>query len=94
MRSHPVRLLRPNDLGLFDVHGNVWEWCQERSDDQGNVQRYDLDKEETVDGRMFRALRGGTFLNDPAGVASANLNGNPPEQRTGADGFRIARTLR
>jgi formylglycine-generating enzyme required for sulfatase activity len=94
MRSHPVRLLRPNDLGFFDMHGNVWEWCQERSDDQGVVQRHASESEETVDDQNFRALRGGTFLNDPAGVASATLNGNPPEQRTGADGFRIARTIR
>src|SRR5262249_11625380 len=30
LRSHPVGLLRPNDLGFFDLHGNVWEWCQNR----------------------------------------------------------------
>src|SRR5262249_45816429 len=28
--SHPSGALRPNDLGLFDMHGNAWEWCQEK----------------------------------------------------------------
>jgi formylglycine-generating enzyme required for sulfatase activity len=93
MRTHSVRLLRPNDLGLFDVYGNVWEWCQVRSDGEGNEQFHDPDEVDTVDHRNERILRGGTYLNDAVGVLPANLNGNPPENRTGADGFRVARTL-
>jgi formylglycine-generating enzyme required for sulfatase activity len=93
MRTHPVRQLRPNDFGLFDALGNVWEWCQTRCDIHGNAQEGDTNKEETVDNQTNRVLRGGTYLNDAKGTAPDNRNGNPPQDRTGADGFRIARTL-
>jgi formylglycine-generating enzyme required for sulfatase activity len=92
MRSRPVGQLRPNDFGLFDLHGNAWEWCQDRWDDEG-AQATNESDDEVVQDRSYRALRGGTFLNDPLGVSSATRNGNPPSHHTGADGFRVARTL-
>ena len=93
MRTHPVRQLRPNDFGLFDALGNVWEWCQTPCDIHGNVQQGDRSNEVIVDDQTNWVLRGGTYLNDAMGTAPDNRNGNPPQDRTGADGFRIARTL-
>jgi formylglycine-generating enzyme required for sulfatase activity len=93
IRSHPVRTLRPNELGLFDSHGNVWEWCQDRVDFRGIEMPLEAGESEVVRDDAFRPLRGGTFLNDPVNVGSAAAIWNPPGNHTGADGFRVARTV-
>src|SRR5204862_4160 len=60
-RTWPVGQKRPNDLGLFDMHGNVWAWCQEAPSlyPSGRVE----DKEDTryVENTVNRVLRGGSF---------------------------------
>ena len=93
MRSHSVGLLRPNDFGLFDMQGNVWEYCHEESSAQGDVTAAAPGEAQVVLDQSYRVLRGGTYLNDAEGVVSATRNGNSPNHRTGADGFRIARTM-
>ncbi|MBW3596007.1 MAG: SUMF1/EgtB/PvdO family nonheme iron enzyme [Planctomycetes bacterium] len=92
VRSRPVGLLRPNELGLFDMHGNVWEWCHDRVDSQGRSLPQDPSADETVDDG-YRPLRGGTFLNDPSAMGSNAAIWNPPGNHTGADGFRVARSM-
>src|SRR5262249_11628385 len=57
-RSHPVGMLRPNELGLFDLHGNVHEWCQDWVDAKN------LKKDDLVDSESPRMLRGGAFHNN------------------------------
>ena len=94
LRTRPVGSLRPNDLGLFDCHGNVWEWCQDCHDAQGNEVAPHQGEAEVVNDDSLRPLRGGTYLNDPAIVGCEATIRNPPINRTGADGFRVARTVR
>jgi formylglycine-generating enzyme required for sulfatase activity len=86
-RSHPVGSLRPNELGLFDMHGNVWQWCQ---DMRGHKDSMGYE----VDDKSRHPFHGGAF-NLPAWyVRSANHIWTAPASRIENLGFRPARTFR
>jgi formylglycine-generating enzyme required for sulfatase activity len=98
-RTLPVACLKPNDLGLFDMLGNAWEWCLDRR--QSYPTEPDtlvIDQEDrrlVVDDSTARTRRGGSFTYDAASVRSA-CRGDVsyfPMQRRDSVGFRIARTL-
>jgi formylglycine-generating enzyme required for sulfatase activity len=89
--------LKPNDLGLFDMHGNAWCWCQDRNENY----RLGKDQEpvEDMEGKLIvvstetRILRGGSFLYLAPFVRSANRVSDVPTARNNDLGFRPARTL-
>ena len=91
----PSGSLLPNDLGLFDMLGNVYEWCDGRSyryGNAGNKAHVDIiTKSESVD-MNHRLLRGGAFLNRPASVRSAYRGRIRRRAATSDIGFRLART--
>lgn len=89
----PVASLKPNDFGLFDMHGNVYEWCfdtyrryQAASDE---VDRPSIKKVEPADRRV---LRSGSFNNQASLIRSADRDLNVPVSRDLDTGFRPART--
>jgi serine/threonine protein kinase/formylglycine-generating enzyme required for sulfatase activity len=84
-RSHPVGRLRPNDFGLFDLHGNVEEWCHDGSGERP------ADAEALV-GIRDRILCGGAFPNLPFDVRAASRSERAPTEGVGLFGFRTART--
>lgn len=93
----PTGELLPNDLGLFDMLGNVFEWCQDRngtirSSHQGMiVDRILVD--EVIRDRDTRVLRGAGFSDLPAELRSAATNDEWAGWRSSYAGFRVARTL-
>jgi formylglycine-generating enzyme required for sulfatase activity len=99
VRTHPVGNLKPNDFGLFDMHGNIWQWCQER----GIASRPWLgqrapteDREDTepVVELHGRVLRGGAFYDHPSFLRSAARQSNRPYMIDDYFGMRVARTIR
>jgi formylglycine-generating enzyme required for sulfatase activity len=96
---HPVGSLRPNDLGLFDLHGNAWEWCQDRFMSmrqkeaiKGRANKEDL--EDIADSKGSLVLRGGSFNAAARFVRSALRSYYVPAYRDHNVGFRPARTYR
>jgi serine/threonine protein kinase/formylglycine-generating enzyme required for sulfatase activity/tetratricopeptide (TPR) repeat protein len=86
--------LLPNDLGLFDVLGNAWEWCQDpavlyRLDRAGTVVDQ-TDKQEIIN--RERMLRGGAFDSGPAELRSAHRSNSAPTNPGTDIGFRLTRT--
>jgi formylglycine-generating enzyme required for sulfatase activity len=97
-RTWPVGSLKPNDLGLFDMHGNVWAWCQERYKAEsavpdGQVPSDVEDSLEVVETEL-RVLRGGSFPDAPAEVRAARRIPVHAGRSINYAGFRLARTFR
>jgi formylglycine-generating enzyme required for sulfatase activity/tRNA A-37 threonylcarbamoyl transferase component Bud32 len=94
--SHPAGQLKPNDLGLFDVLGNAFEWLHDRyykyEPAPANNSRADAEMDVTVFGGAARVLRGGSFAMTSALLRSAARGGVMPELRDSSFGIRPART--
>ncbi len=96
-RSWPVGLLKPNDFGFFDMHGNVWNWCQEKYQlyPQAKDGKVIEDNEDSlsINNQDSRVLRGGSFGNRAGNVRSSNRSRGAPTVRIIDTGFRPSRTL-
>jgi formylglycine-generating enzyme required for sulfatase activity len=84
-RTWPCGQLKPNDLGLFDSLGNVYEWCH-TIHSVGPVEHLQLDESD------LRIFKGGAFNIIPTFVRCADRSWNRPSFRLFNMGFRVART--
>ena len=87
-QTAPVASFKANPWGLYDMHGNVWEWVQDRW--HSNYQGAPIDGAVWESGESgFRVLRGGSWSDPPNFLRSANRNLNDPDDRNFSIGFRI-----
>jgi eukaryotic-like serine/threonine-protein kinase len=96
IRSRPVGLLKPNEFGLFDMHGNINEWCQESWDyiEQGQMNPGEEDREDIlpVANDRRRAVRSGTYQMQGQYLRSDVRDTAVPHDEFNMMGFRVART--
>jgi len=92
-KTTPVCSFPANAFGLHDMHGNVWEWCEDvghddylRAPNDGSAWTADGDPSS-------RVLRGGSWRDAPQILRSADRGWKFPDVRYDVSGFRLARTL-
>jgi formylglycine-generating enzyme required for sulfatase activity len=90
--SHAVGWLLPNGWGLFDMHGNAAEWCQDRWSDKVAITVADKEDVNYIGDKDRRPLRGGSFAGLGLVAQSAHREGYRPETGGYVTGFRPART--
>jgi formylglycine-generating enzyme required for sulfatase activity len=76
--TSPVGSFPPNQFGLYDLAGNVWEWCEDWIDDEMNI----------------RVVRGAAFFTGSKGQILSSYRGRPPIVRNFASGFRVRLEVR
>ena len=91
-KTQRVAQKRPNAFGIYDMHGNVWEWVQDCWHANYSGAPKDGSAWTTGCSGSTRVLRGGSWVISPAGLRSAIRGRSAPDNRNLSIGLRLART--
>jgi formylglycine-generating enzyme required for sulfatase activity len=86
----PVGQFMPNAYGLYDMHGNVWEWCADHWQEDFRVAPVNGNPRVTANHPDWRVLRGGSWADAPAKLRSASRSGYGADSLNRIIGFRVA----
>ena len=94
-QTHAVGEKRPNAFGLYDMHGNVWEWCEDVSHNyKDKTEKMKATGEAwTADDSSRHVIRGGSWLMGPRGLRATYRYGDILSGRSNGTSFRVARSL-
>jgi formylglycine-generating enzyme required for sulfatase activity len=94
-RTHPVGQKQPNAFGLYDMHGNVREWCEDDwRDSYANAPSDGSAWVESPSRGLYRVFRGGSWHQGPGYSRSAMRMDVEPGFRDGQVGFRVVKAYR
>ena len=91
-KTHPVGQKKPNELGLYDMSGNVWQWCADRFDVSFYLLSPEKDPTGPIIGRFY-VCRGGSFLHFANDCRIAMRTGREAWHQSSRHGFRVVRDL-
>ena len=89
LKTHPVGTRKPNDLGIYDMAGNVWQWVQDRYDRDYYRQSPRLNPKGDPFGAN-RILKGGSVYQQASFLRVSSRDYQDPEKRANCVGFRLA----